>query len=324
MTKSLLLKALLIIFAWLLSFSGFAQQIVDESMPVDKGIIVEVEHVKGKMKILGWDKDVVSVVGTLSENTDEFIFDRRGNTVRVIVKEKRTSRNNWYDSDSKGDDLVIHIPQTGRLDYTTTNTDVQLSNIHGGVDAEVVNGDMRVENVSGRVRLEAVNGDISVQQISGEMNIETVNGEITGSHQQGNSMVLSTVNGDIDMASVARKLEVETVNGDIKLKLAEVSEIELSSVNGDMDVAMHLLSEGYVSASTVGGKVDLAFQPDVAARFEIEGHAGGSIKNQLSDDKPEKAKYGPRRWLDFATQNATANVDVSTVNGRVILRKTSS
>ena len=51
------------------------------------------------------------------------------------------------------------------------------------------------------------------------------------------------------------------------------------------------------------------------------GHAGGKITNNLSDDKMQKAKYGPSRWLKFSLHGGSAKVDVSTVSGRIKLDK---
>jgi hypothetical protein len=62
-------------------------------------------------------------------------------------------------------------------------------------------------------------------------------------------------------------------------------------------------------------------QSEVSARFDIEGHAGGGISNDLSADKMQKAKYGPNRWLKFSLNGGSAKVNVSTVSGRVGLGK---
>jgi DUF4097 and DUF4098 domain-containing protein YvlB len=101
--------------------------------------------------------------------------------------------------------------------------------------------------------------------------------------------------------------------------LDQVSELDLSSVNGSIEVNMTLIENGDVEISTVGGRVELTLQQEVSARFDIEGHAGGRFINKLTDDKMQKAKYGPRRWLEFSTGNGSANVEISTVHGRIEL-----
>jgi len=55
----------------------------------------------------------------------------------------------------------------------------------------------------------------------------------------------------------------------------------------------------------------------VSARFDLQGHAGGRIVNKISDAKEQRAKYGPRRWLEFSHNGGNGRVDVSTVSGRI-------
>jgi DUF4097 and DUF4098 domain-containing protein YvlB len=90
-------------------------------------------------------------------------------------------------------------------------------------------------------------------------------------------------------------------------------------VNGDVDSQFNLMKNGEVRANSIGGDIDLYFQSGVSARFDIQSHAGGSIRNDLTDDRMQKAKYGPRRWLEFSVNGGDARVDVSTVGGDVKL-----
>jgi DUF4097 and DUF4098 domain-containing protein YvlB len=301
----------------LLAFIANAKQNVDEKMEADPTGSVEIEHVSGEAKIIGWDKNEVSVTGVLGEYTDEFKFERDGSSIIIHVKQKRSNRgwNNW--GSEQGDELVIYVPSKSKVDYTSTNAKLEMKGIHGGVNVDVVNGDIDVDDLLGRIRLESVNGNIRARRLDGDVSIETVNGNIIGKHSGKKELKLSTVNGDIEIESDSPEVRAETVNGDIELVLQGVIEVNMNTVNGSIDVEMNLQQNGRVEASSVGGSVNLVFQKDVAARFDIEAHAGGSIKNKITDKEQSKAKYGPRRWLEFSTPNPSATVEVSTVHGRV-------
>ncbi|MFQ3250430.1 MAG: DUF4097 and DUF4098 domain-containing protein YvlB [Glaciecola sp.] len=315
--KSLIGRTAAVIGFSLLALMVNAKQNVNESMEADPKGKVEIEHVSGSAKIIGWDKKEVSVTGVLGEYTDEFKFERDGSSIIIHVKQKRTSRgwNNW--GSEQGDELVIHVPMNSQVDYTSTNAQLEMKGIHGGANVDVVNGDIEVDDLLGRIRLESVNGNIKARRLDGDVAIETVNGNIIGKHSGKKELKLSTVNGDIEIESDSPEVRAETVNGDIELVLQEVTEVIMNTVNGSIDVVMNLQKNGRVEASSVGGSVDLMFQKDVAAKFDIEAHAGGSIKNKITDKEQSKAKYGPRRWLEFSTANPTATVEVSTVHGRV-------
>lgn len=307
------------------SVSAQAKQSVDEKMAADPNGSVEIEHQNGRAKVIGWDKSEVSVVGELGDNTEEFQFERNGSSIVIHVKAKKNrSWGNWGSNDGdNGDYLTIHVPKNSKVEYTSVNADVDVNNIHGGLSVTVVNGNMDIEDLSGRIRLQSVNGDIDADKLNGDLAIETVNGDIDGKQMntQGseNELKVSTVNGDIEMESNSTEVEAETVNGSIELNLQEVEELELNTVNGSIDVQMHLLADGSVDASSVGGTIELIFQKGVGARFDIEAHAGGSIKNKITDDKQKRAEHGPRRWLEFSTANPTASVEVSTVHGNIRL-----
>ena len=301
----------------LLAFVANAKQSVDEIMAADPSGVVDIEHINGMAKIIGWDKNEVSVKGELGENTEEFKFERDGSSIIIHVEQQKHSSWNSNDGDKYKDNLVIHVPMKSRVNYSSVNADLTINSVHGGVNADVVNGDVEVDDLVGRIRLESVNGDIKAQRLDGDISIETVNGEISGKHSGKKELKLSTVNGDITMQSDSPEVTAETVNGDIDLELQEVAELMLSTVNGSIDIDMHLKNDGRVEASSVGGGIDLVFQTDVAARFDLEAHAGGSIKNKITDKKQTKAKYGPRRSLQFSTENPTGTVEVSTVHGRI-------
>lgn len=298
---------------------ALASEKVDKQLEVASDSIIQIENVSGQVKIVGWDKNQVSVVGELGDRTESFRFERDGKSVVIDVEVKK-NRGGWWGSDSdSGDDLVIRVPHSSRVDYHSPNSELKIDDVFGGSDIDMINGQLNATNLQGRIRLKTVNGDVRSHQFSGDVSLDTVNGDIRATEMKGEDISINTVNGDIRADSNAKEVRVETVNGDIELFLEDVSDIQSNTVNGSIEIDMTLIDGGTVRASSVGGSIELDFQQDIAAKFSIEAHAGGSIKNRITDQKANKAKYGPRRWLEFSTGNPTAKVDVSTVNGRIEL-----
>jgi DUF4097 and DUF4098 domain-containing protein YvlB len=312
----------LIATLFMFSIQAFAEeQMVDEIMDVDQYSLIEIKHVHGEMKIVGWDKNQVKVVGRLGERTEEFIFERKGKSVVIEVEVENGSKNwNWPKNNDSKDDLIVHVPMESTIDYHAPNADLNIDDVLGGVDIDMINGDLRANNLAGKIRLKTVNGDINANELNGVLTVDTVNGDVRAEHLSGEIVRAGTVNGDVKVRSMASDVQAETVNGDIQFILQDVIDVNTSTVNGEIDMEMNLLDGAVVRASTVGGRVTLAFQDDVQAKFSLEAHAGGSIVNRINDIKPNKAKYGPRRWLDFSNGNPTARVDASTVNGRITVK----
>ncbi|MFT4787203.1 MAG: DUF4097 and DUF4098 domain-containing protein YvlB [Paraglaciecola sp.] len=301
------------------SLSIVAAQKVDKMIEAAPDGYVEIEHLNGVANIKGWDRQEVRVVGTLGDKTEEFIFHRDGNEVVIKIKVKRS--HGWGNKDDEGDDLQIFVPNNSKLSYTSVNADVDLAGITGGVDVNTVSGGIEANALSGRIRLESVNGNVRGVKLYGDIKIETVNGDIHSLSSGGEDDKYESVNGDIIITSASKEVRVETVNGDMELTLSLIEHLNVNTVNGSMEVRLKLVQDGQVIASSVGGPVTLVFTDDVSARFDLRGHAGGRIVNELSGDKVQKDQYGPGRWLEFTLNGGNGKVNVSTVSGRVTLSK---
>lgn len=298
------------------SFTVLAGESIDKTLTVNGSSYVRIEHINGTADIQSWDKAEVKISGTLGDRTDKFIFEKDGNDVLIKVKVKKSNGWGSWGSD-EGDDLRIFVPRTSKLNYSAVNADVEISDVAGGVDMETVNGSIHAKKLAGRIRLESVNGEIKASGLQGNVRVETVNGNIISQESTGKEDNYSTVNGNIWVETNAQELKAETVNGNIQLKLQKVNQLNLETVNGSVEASMYLNQGGEVNASTVGGTVQLSFQDGLSARFDIQAHAGGSIANKLTDDKVQKDKYGPSRWLEFALNGGNAKVNISTVSGSV-------
>ena len=314
----------LIIFAGLLclSWTALADENINRSLEVSNTPYVQIEHVNGDVKVIAWDKYEIKVTGTLGDRTEKFIFEKDDNEVLIKVKvklENNRARNKL--GTYNGDDLEIFIPRQSNVNFSAVNADVELVQVRGGTRVETVNGSIDAKGLAGRIRLESVNGRITADSLEGDVKISTVNGMIDSRSSKGKEDSYESVNGSIEVFSENGDINVETVNGDIELKLGKVNQLNLDTVNGSIDARLELDENGEIEASSVGGTIRLYLQSDVSARFNIEGHAGGNITNNLSDDTMQKAKYGPNRWLTFSLNGGSAKVNVSTVSGRVKLDK---
>jgi len=298
----------------------FAGEKINKSLDVDANSLVEIIHVKGDAKIIGWDKNTVKVEGELGDNTEAFRFERDGKSVVFEVEVKQSgSKWGWSNEEGKEDALTIHVPFNSRVNYRSPNAELDIEMIYGGVNIEMINGDLQASDLKGRMSLKTVNGDIKASKLSGELSIDAVNGDIEANHISGNDLSVNTVNGDVEIDSKAQDVFAETVNGDIEITLDKVLDVKTNTVNGDIDMSMTLIDGGSVKASSVGGDIEFEFQKDIQAKFNIEAHAGGSIQNKINQAKANKAKYGPRIWLEFSSGKPTATVNISTVHGSIEL-----
>jgi DUF4097 and DUF4098 domain-containing protein YvlB len=284
--KVLLTTALLSI-----ATAAFAGEKVDKTIDTSASPKVDIEHINGKADI-------------------------RGDVVVIHIEVERHSKS-WFNKGKDGDDLVIYIPSASDLHYTAVNADLIAVGITKAVDVEVVNGDVTLKNIGERVEVESVNGDIVLENVRGRLEAETVNGEIEATHSGNTPVSFASVNGKLDITSDSPDVSVETVNGRIDVALQAVDVLQINTVNGRTFASLGLNKNGSVKANSVGGAMEFVFQDGVSAQFDIETHAGGNIVNNISDEKSQKPKYGPGSWLRFIHNGGAANVDISTVHGRI-------
>ena len=299
--------------------TAFAGEKVDRVLDTSTQPKLDIEHVSGEAEIRGWDKPQVKVTGELGDNTEEFIFEQRGNLIILHVEVEKKGKK-WWENRDNGDDLTIYVPNGSDVNYTAVNADVDISDITNSTNVDVVNGDVVINRVDGRIKVESVNGDITLDKVTGTINVETVNGDVDASHEGSESVSFVAVNGDIEVETDSVSVNVETVNGGIELELQKIDSLDLTTVNGTIEASMYLNPNGRVKASSVGGTMELSFQPNVSAQFDIEAHAGGDIMNKITEDEVQKPKYGPSSWLRFINGEGDANVDLSTVNGRIVVK----
>jgi len=295
----------------------WAGEMVDRVLDIQPDSYIDIEHQDGLMQVKTWDKNQIRVVGELHEKAQGLIFELRGDKVRLEVdmpKSGHHSRKNV-----QGDQLEVYVPSAVMINYEAVNASFEGQGFKGGANIETVNGDVEIDGLTGRLDIETINGDVKARMLQGVVRMETVNGSIQDLDSKAEKASYKSVNGDIEADTQASELNAETVNGDMELSLGQTNELDLTAVNGSIDASLTLLPKGDVQVNTVGGSTKLAFQSDVSARFEIEAHAGGRIRNLLSSDEVRKAKYGPGRSLEFSHGGGDARVKVSTVHGRVTL-----
>lgn len=310
------IAAISTVIALSLSSTVLAGEKVDKTIETSSSPKLDIEHVNGSADIKVWDKSQVRVVGELGDRTEEFIFEKRGDVVVIHVEVERKSKQR-YGNNNDGDELTIYVPVGSDLHYSAVNADVTATGIQNAVDIEVVNGDVTIENSGSHIEVESVNGGIELLNVVGDLDVETVNGGVKVTHTGSNAISFTSVNGDLNVNTTSPEVAVETVNGRIALTLAAIDRLEIDTVNGKTTASMSLNDNGQVKANSVGGAMSLAFQQNVSAQFDIEAHAGGNIKNNISEDEVEKPKYGPSRWLRFIQNGGSANVDIATVHGRI-------
>lgn len=282
------------IFLLLSSPFAFAGEAVDKTLDVRPDGWVRIANVRGHIEVNGWERNAVSVKGTLDDEAERLVFETDGATTTVKVVTPNNLKH------GEGSNLVIRVPATSRVRAEVVSAQLNLTNLQGGVEGKSVSGAIVASELGKRIEMNTVSGDITVDHSAGAMELHTVSGDMRA---------------DVDTDSV----DIGTVSGDAVVKSGkQVSAITLNSVSGDIEVDTALSAAARIKGSSVSGDIRLTINRDADAVIDLDATAGGSIKNALTADVA-KHGYGPGRQLQFTLGAGNGAIDLTTVSGTLEL-----
>lgn len=270
------------------------QQILD----VKGSPAILIYNTAGEVEVRGWSRSQVELEADLGSGVDELIFEVDGNEVLIQVR-----TNNRYHGQNISSDLYIMVPHDSMLEIGTVSADISI---------EDVKGEQYIETVSGDIDTEAYGSDVSIDTVSGDI-------DIVGDKQK-IQIEIETVSGDIEIESVDGEVDVETVSGDLVLYDSRFEDVSGESVSGDMIFHAALYGDSRMVFETVNGDIDIKFEGEVSARFDIETF-NGDIRNCFGPDPVSTSKYAPGRELKFTEGEGEGRVVIRTLNGDLRLCK---
>ncbi|MEX1221005.1 MAG: DUF4097 family beta strand repeat-containing protein [Idiomarina sp.] len=292
---------------------------VNEQRDIPATASVNIENMRGDLKIIGSDRSTAEVTGTLDEKAEGFTMEMRGNTLFIKVEMPRNL--DWRGDRDEGSNLVVRIPQSVGLTVSVVSTDVEVADIYGGTQITSVSGDLTARSLQGNIRLNTVSGDVSTRQLAGDIAIETVSGDIDDRDATGTAINYQSVSGDVLAITTIETVNAQTVSGDVELDLKTIESLTVKNVSGDANIELQLQPNSRLEATSVSGDLRLTFAGSLDAQFELAANAGGDIINRITDRRAEKAKYGPARSLDFRVGEGSSTVKMNTVSGDIEVRK---
>jgi DUF4097 and DUF4098 domain-containing protein YvlB len=297
---------------------------IDETRPANGNSEISVELVNGFITVRGWERPEFHISGTLSDKAEGFELETDDEELRF--EEELNRRDDCFgqadncQSTDQGVNLTLEMPRNARLRLEGANLKADLSGLERNTEVEVINGEIIASNLKGVVELQVINGDIRVSALEGRVSLETVNGNITDTNSSGSRGDYQTVNGNINSNTTASRVHLDNVNGEIALLLGNIDELEASTVGGGIKVKATLNARAEVELSSVQGSIELALPESTSANFEVSASVGGRIDNRLNSNTAMlRGRFSNSSDLDFSLNGGDADVEVSTVSGRITL-----
>ncbi|MCF6194184.1 MAG: DUF4097 family beta strand repeat-containing protein [Kangiellaceae bacterium] len=292
------MKKLVILLCSMWTLSSIAGEKIDKQLDVSATGEVEIHNTRGKIELQGWDKNVVRVKGELDNMTEKFVFNHNdGKTLIKVVLPKSYSTSKR----SRGSKLKIFVPLQVALYINGVSTDLDISNVQGGVEINTVSGDAVLKNIAKRTYINSVSGDVDLNDVKGRIEI-------------------STVSGDVKAKVTATKISIAGVSSDITVKASSFDTAKIVTVSGDAHFYGSLLADGDLRMNNVSGDSFFHVRGELDARITLETGPGGDIVNKYSSDKPTSSFIGSES-LKFTSGEGSGTVRMHTVSGSIGLKK---
>lgn len=274
---------------------------------------VRITLVRGDLDVEGWDRNAIQVRGDLDDQAEEFIFDvSRG---EAVIEVKLPRNLGWNAGNAS--DLEIMVPRGSTVDVSTVSTDMRVAEINGGLEIGGVSGDIDIRSIRDRLDATTVSGDLDVRDVGGRVSLKAVSGDIEVERASGD-LRLHTVSGDVMGRDLGGEFDIESVSGNLELIGGEFESIRGHTVSGDVDIVSQMLAGATLELDSVSGTIRLEFVGDVDASFDLES-SSGSIRNRLTDHRPQTSKYVRDETLRFTSGDGAGEVIVSTRSGDIVL-----
>ncbi len=175
LTRKIQQCANIITVATCLILSGQSLAAIDvaQSLPSDNVTNVAINNHSGFINVVGWNKDKISITGTLDDDVEKLIFEQIG--AQIIIKVEYPRMDNWSADGSK---ITVFMPKNIRMESSSISSDIHLSNLHGGVEVKTVSGDVLAKNVTQSVELSTISVNINSDKLAGKVSLSAVSGDI--------------------------------------------------------------------------------------------------------------------------------------------------
>ena len=283
-----------------LSIAAGAATPIDQTRALDARGRIDIENIKGSIKVRAWDRNEVKISGTLGEGVEKLVVE--GDSDHLVVKVQYPQSGGWGGNKSGPTDLQLTVPVRAELEIDSVSADVDVSGVASSkLSIDSVSGDVLVAAAPGEVNVESVSGDLRVTVNSSDVQAQTVSGDILLRGRMDGQVRTETVSGDINVA----------VNGE------RVREFSSSTVSGNAEVRTALAAKAEIGMESVSGNLLLVLPKNLSAQVSGESFSGDLKAPGVKIQRPE---HGPGASFNTRYGSGDGEIRLETFSGNAELR----
>jgi Putative adhesin len=238
----------------------------EQRWPFDSAGSVRIVNAAGRIRVIGWDVDSLSVSGRGPGR----LAAAGTASVRKLVVTGRA-------------ELEVHVPRGARVWVKSASADIDVVGVDGTLDLNSVGGAIHVVGTPVDVEAETMSGPVELAGGSGRARVKTVSGDIL---LRGASVDLgaSTLSGTIVVRAAGwqrggtgvQRGRFESVTGDVRFdgELGRGGIVEFESQSGAIALRVPRTTVADFDLLTIGGSVTNHLTADVADRGTLRCSTG--------------------------------------------------
>jgi DUF4097 and DUF4098 domain-containing protein YvlB len=258
---------------------------------------VRIHALVGTVTVRGWDRDSVTVRGTLGAGNRLHAGGGRS-AIKMFVE----AENDLQPAPSM---LEIMVPSRAKVWIKTATADVRVASVTGSLDVYVISGTIDVSGSPADINAEAIDGSILIRGSPGWVRARSASGAVSlwGTSRDA---TLSTVSGRITIDGAATPRGV-------------FERARFESVTGDISFRGGIERGADIRFDTHSGAVEVSL-PTRGADLEVTT-ISGTIRNEASSARPLTGRYGRGAELTTTVGDGGASVSVRTFRGAITIRR---
>ncbi len=199
---------------------------------LDRDGLVKVFNAVGTVQVIGWERDSVALVGSISKAARFFGGGNRRGIKMGIEGDQGAA--------TPRAEFVLYVPAGAVIWVRGAATDISVEGLSGGVDCGSVSGAVRVLGDPRDLVAESMEGTVEIIGSPSVLRAKTASGALLWTGQSSDA-TLGSVTGSIEtLRGPLGRVRIETISGTVRLggTLAADAEVVIESHSGDVELRL--------------------------------------------------------------------------------------
>ena len=275
---------------------AFAATPIDQTRPLAAHGRIEIDNLKGRIQVRGWDRNEVHITGSLGTGVEKLVIEGSGDHLEVRAQYPKQV-GAWRGDRTGPTELILQVPLRASLDIQSVSADVDVDGVApDDLSVDTVSGDIVAAAAPQHADITSVSGGLRVTINSADVKVETVSGAVD---------LRGRLNGQVHGETVSGRLSIDSAGEPLR-------RLSANTVSGEVEVRTALADGGDIKAETVSGDIHLTLPRSVSARVSAESFSGSL---SAPGARIKKEEFGPGSSLEQRYGSGAGNIHLETFSG---------